>query len=151
MENLTITAVDIRCADAVALIAGLDQELRRRYPDVDGRYAAANALADHATFLVGYVGGEPIACGAFRPMDPKAAEIKRMFVLPAWRGRGIARRLLAELERQARAAGHTLARLETGSDLHHAVRLYEAAGYQRIENYGVYAGNSDSVCFEKVL
>jgi GNAT superfamily N-acetyltransferase len=151
MENLTITAVDVRCADAVGLIAGLDAELRPRYPDVDGRYAAANALADHTTFLVGYIAGQPIACGAFRPMDSEAAEIKRMFVQPAWRGRGVARRLLAELERLARAAGHSVARLETGIDLHNAVRLYEAAGYRRIAKYGIYAGNADSVCFEKAL
>jgi GNAT superfamily N-acetyltransferase len=151
LEPLTIKAVDAHCADAVLLIARLDEELRQRYPDVKGHYAAANALAPQAVLLVGYVGGRPVACGAYRPMDDSAAEIKRMYVEPSCRGQGFARRLLADLEQRARAAGFSLARLETGIYQSEAIRLYEAAGYSRIENYGVYVGNPDSICFEKGL
>jgi len=151
MDNLTLEAVDIRSADAVRMVARLDEDLARRYGEAPSEFTAANALADHMTFLVGYLGGRPVACGAFRPMDAKAAEIKRMFVEPDLRGRGIARRLLAELEERARRAGYSLARLETGVRQAEAIRLYEAAGYRRIENYGIYAGNPDSVCFEKAL
>jgi GNAT superfamily N-acetyltransferase len=151
MDELTIEAVDVRSADAVALVARLDEELTRRYGDVQGQFTAANALADHATFLVGYLGGRPVACGAFRPMDSGAAEVKRMFVEPDLRGRGIARRLLDELEDRARRAGYSVTRLETGVYQPEAIRLYERAGYRRIANYGIYAGNPDSVCFEKAL
>jgi GNAT superfamily N-acetyltransferase len=151
MDDVTIEAVDVRAADAVALVARLDAELTRRYGDVQGQFTAANALADHTTFLVGYLAGRPIACGAFRPMDATAAEVKRMFVEPDCRGRGIARRILAELEDRARRAGYRFARLETGVYQPEAIRLYESAGYRRIANYGVYVGNVDSVCFEKPL
>ncbi len=151
MDELTIEAVDVRSADAVRLVARLDDELRRRYGDVQAPFTAANALADHTTFLIAYVGGRPVACGAFRPMDAVAAEVKRMFVEPDCRGRGLARRILNELEERARQAGYSVTRLETGVYQPEAIRLYERAGYRRIANYGVYAGNPDSVCFEKAL
>jgi len=151
MDDLTVEAVDVRSEEAVRLVARLDEELTRRYGDVQAQFTVANALADHTTFLVGYLGGRPVACGAFRPMDAAAAEVKRMFVEPDYRGRGMARYILGELEDRARQAGFTVARLETGVYQPEAIRLYERAGYRRIENYGVYAGNPDSVCFEKAL
>jgi GNAT superfamily N-acetyltransferase len=151
MDGLTIEAVDVRSPHAVTLVTRLDEELTRRYGDVQGQFTAANVLADHATFLVAYLGGRPVACGAFRPMDGAAAEVKRMFVEADLRGRGIARRLLDELEDRARRAGYAVARLETGFQQPEAIRLYERAGYRRIANYGIYAGNPDSVCFEKAL
>jgi ribosomal protein S18 acetylase RimI-like enzyme len=151
VTDLTIEAAGVRSADAGLLVARLDEELNRRYGEVQGQFTAANALADHSTFLVGYVAGRPVACGAFRPMGGPAVEVKRMYVEPEFRGRGIARRLLAELEERARRAGYTLARLETGVAQPEAVRLYESAGYRRIDNYGIYAGNADSACFEKSL
>jgi GNAT superfamily N-acetyltransferase len=84
-------------------------------------------------------------------MDESAVEVKRMFVEPDCRGRGIARRLLAELEECARRAGYSVARLETGVRQPEAIGLYESAGYRRIPNYGMYAGIADSACFEKSL
>jgi GNAT superfamily N-acetyltransferase len=84
-------------------------------------------------------------------MDATAAEIKRMYVEQPSRGRGFARQLLADLEQRAGAAGYSVARLETGIYQADAIRLYEAAGYKRIENYGVYAGNPESICFQKSL
>jgi ribosomal protein S18 acetylase RimI-like enzyme len=151
MGDLTIEAVDVRSANAMRLVGRLDDELTRRYGEGQGQLTAANALADHATFLVGYLDGRPVACGAFRPMDGAAVEIKRMFVDPDCRGRGIARRLLGELENRARQGGFSQSRLETGVHQREAIRLYESAGYRRIANYGIYAGNSDSICFEKTL
>jgi GNAT superfamily N-acetyltransferase len=151
MDDLMINAVDVRSADAELLVARLDAELDRRNGTVVTEFVAANRLADHATFLVGYVAGRPVACGAFRPMDAGAAEVKRMYVEPEFRGRGIARRVLAELEERARRDGFSRTRLETGIYQPEAIRLYESAGYHRIDNYGVYAGCADSVCFEKSL
>jgi GNAT superfamily N-acetyltransferase len=150
-DDLAINAVDVRSSDASLLVARLDAELDRRYGPVQGQFTAANALADQTRFLVGYVAGRPVACGAFRPMDAVAAEIKRMYVEPEFRGRGIARRVLVELEERARRDGFSRTRLETGIYQPEAIRLYESAGYRRIDNYGVYAGCADSVCFEKSL
>ncbi|HEX5269199.1 MAG TPA: GNAT family N-acetyltransferase [Gemmataceae bacterium] len=151
MNHLTIEAVSLGSADALLLIGRLNAELDRRFGALQEGYNAANVLDPECTFLVAYLDGRPVACGAFRSLGDGVVEVKRMFVEPDCRGRGIARRLLAELEERARRAGHATARLETGTRLHEAVGLYESAGYRRIENYGMYAGNPHSVCFEKSL
>jgi ribosomal protein S18 acetylase RimI-like enzyme len=96
-------------------------------------------------------GGRPVACGAYRPLDEHIAEIKRMYVEPTYRGRGLGRRVLADLEARARRDGYAVVRLETGSAQPEAIHLYESVGYRRIENYGVYQGSPRSVCFEKTL
>jgi GNAT superfamily N-acetyltransferase len=81
-------------------------------------------------WLVLYDGGDPVACGGLRPLDPLTGEIKRMFVTERARGRGHARRLLGELERRAREAGMRRVRLLTTEDLREARALYEGAGYR---------------------
>jgi ribosomal protein S18 acetylase RimI-like enzyme len=78
-------------------------------------------------------------------------EIKRMYVEPAFRGRGIGRRILAALEERGREAGYKRMWLETGTSQPEAVSLYEAAGYRRIAPYGFYRFDPRSLCYEKVL
>ena len=151
MDELTIQAVDVRSADAVSIIARLDADLEQRYGALQAQFTPANRLPDGTMFIVGYVAGRPVACGALRPMDAVAAEVKRMYVEPEFRGRGLARRVLADLEQRARLAGFVCTRLETGIHSPEALRLYESAGYRRIDNWGTYAGNPDSFCFEKPL
>ena len=84
-------------------------------------------------WLVLYEDGVPVACGGVRPLGAGVAEIKRMFVTAAARGRGHGRALLAELERRARDAGYDRVRLYTTEVLHEARALYADAGYHRIE------------------
>jgi GNAT superfamily N-acetyltransferase len=84
-------------------------------------------------WLVLYEDGVPVACGGLRPLGAGVAEIKRMFVTAAARGRGHGRALLAELERRARDAGYDRVRLYTTEVLHEARALYTDAGYHRIE------------------
>lgn len=84
-------------------------------------------------WLVLYEDGVPVACGGMRPLGAGVAEIKRMFVTAAARGRGHGRALLAELERRARDAGYDRVRLYTTEVLHEARALYADAGYHRIE------------------
>ena len=84
-------------------------------------------------WLVVYADGVPVACGGLRPLGAGVAEIKRMFVTAAARGRGHGRALLAELERRARDAGYDRVRLYTTEVLHEARALYADAGYHRIE------------------
>ena len=74
-----------------------------------------------------------------------------MYVEPAARGRGLAKRLLAALEDAARRMGYVALRLETADRQPEAVRLYESAGYQRIEPFGIYVGSQRSLCFQKRL
>ena len=91
-----------------------------------------------------------VGCGGWRAHGTDA-EIKRMYVTPAARGRGLARRLLAELERTARAAGHRRVILETGSKQPEAVGLYRSSGYTEIPAYGYYACSPHSMHLGKVL
>ncbi len=86
-------------------------------------------------YLVGYEGAQPVAGGGLRRLAEGVAEIKRMYVLPAARSRGVAAALLAALENAARAQGYRVVRLDTGPKQVHAQRLYRAAGYKDVPPY----------------
>ncbi len=86
-------------------------------------------------FVVGWQDGEAICCGGVKRLPDGACEIKRMYVVEAARGQGVARRLLHALEDVARDLGYTVARLDTGPRQPHAQRLYESEGYVTIENF----------------
>jgi GNAT superfamily N-acetyltransferase len=93
--------------------------------------------ADLDTWLVLYEDGEPVACGGLRELEPGIGEIKRMFVTAGARGRGHGRRLLAELEAIAAAAGHRRIRLLTTEPLVEARALYASAGYAVVEEFPI--------------
>ena len=87
-------------------------------------------------FIVGYGDdGTAICCGGIKRLDEEACEIKRMYVIPQARGRGVARILLTTLEQRARELGYSIARLDTGPKQDHSRRLYESAGYAPIPNF----------------
>ncbi len=86
-------------------------------------------------FIIGRVDGRPICCGGVKRLDDRACEIKRMYVVPDLRGRGVARRLLQELEDLGRGLGYVIARLDTGPRQAGARRLYEREGYAEVENF----------------
>ncbi|MGM1064647.1 GNAT family N-acetyltransferase [Saccharothrix sp. Mg75] len=145
--------------DSVKLIAELQQVFVVRYGDEDVTPVdPAQFSAPLGHFVVGYLDGAPVACGGWRAHDvaedslrPGDAEIKRMYVVDALRGRGLSRLVLAELEDAARAAGRTRMVLETGTRQPEAIGLYEASGYARIDNFGVYRHHPDSLCYAKEL
>jgi GNAT superfamily N-acetyltransferase len=95
--------------------------------------------------------GEPIACGAIRRRDGDAAEIKRMYVRPAARGRGISRVILRELEATAIRYGYRALVLETGVRQPEAMALYESHGYTQIPNFGFYKSSPLSRCYRRQL
>jgi GNAT superfamily N-acetyltransferase len=101
-------------------------------------------------WLVLYEDGLPVACGGLRPIEPGVGEIKRMFVTATARGRGHGRALLAELERRARDAGYDRVRLYTTEVLHEARKLYDDAGYNRIDVAAV-DDRAEDVWLEKRL
>jgi len=107
------------------------------------------AVAASARFVVALVDGEPVGCGAIQPTDDQTVELNRMYVRPAHRRHGIARRLLAALEDLAAGSHYRVVRLEAGSWQPEAIRLYESSGYRPIPAYGPYAGNPYSRCYEK--
>jgi putative acetyltransferase len=151
-SSIEITAEPPDSGDAVRLIQALDDDLRRRYPGFSPHGLRPEDASDRRLiFLVARAAGKAVGCGAVRELESGVGEVKRMFVLPAWRQRGVARQILAALEVQARNLNYATLRLETGSGQPEAISLYQSAGYVAIPPYGEYAGNSVSRCFEKRL
>lgn len=137
--------------DFQALVRLLDQELAVLDGDDHAFYAQFNKLKNITEAVVAYWDHQPVGCGAFRAFDPETVEIKRMFVQPAFRGQGIAGRVLSELETWASELGFARCVLETGQKQPEAIRLYQKSGYARIPNFGQYVGVDNSVCMEKVV
>jgi GNAT superfamily N-acetyltransferase len=139
---------------AQALAGALEAELLATYggvPGSGGLPAASIFEPPDGAFLVGRVDGEPVACGGIARYDDATAEIRRMYVVPVERGRGLSRRVLTALEDEARTLGYSFVRLETGNLQTEAVRLYVSAGFGPIPRYGPYVDDERSVCFEKRL
>jgi GNAT superfamily N-acetyltransferase len=86
-------------------------------------------------FIVGFRGGEAVCCGGVKRLDERTCEIKKMYVVPEARGKGVARALLEALEAEARRLGYEVARLDTGPRQARARRMYERAGYAAIANF----------------
>ena len=121
--------------------------------DIDGEEKDFFAFYNNVqldTVLVVYENSEVVGCGAFKKFDDTTAEIKRMFVHPNHRNKGIAKFVLNELELWANDLGFTSFILETSPKLTSAIALYEKKGYQFIPNYGQYIGVENSVCMKKV-
>jgi GNAT superfamily N-acetyltransferase len=98
--------------------------------------AGPEAMAPPAgAFLVAYLRGEPVGCVGLVRLDERTGEVKRMYVAPVARRRGLARELLAHVEAAALAAGYTRMRLDTSAGQPEARALYEATGYRHIEAY----------------
>lgn len=138
-------------ADFRALVALLDHYLRELDGDDHSFYAQFNKLDNIRHVVLAYKDEVPVGCGAFKEYEPGVLEIKRMFVLPTERGRGIAEAVLGELEQWAREENQVAAVLETGKRQPAAIRLYEKSGYALIPNFGQYADDVNSVCMRKEL
>jgi len=136
--------------DVVPLIEALDAYATALYPPESNHLLDVASLSDAAvSFLVARAEGEAIGCGAVL-RDPRGwGEVKRMFVRPDQRGKGIGVRVLAELEALAIASGLTLLRLETGIHNREALALYRRAGFTERGPFGDYASDPLSVFMEK--
>ena len=139
-------------ADARRLIAALDEHLASRYPP-DQRFGP-NLKPEHlaaglGTFVVARIDGRAVGCGALRKLDETTAEVKRMYVAPEQRGRGVAKQILEHLEEAGLGLGVHRLVLETGIYQAEAIGLYRSAGFKPIRCWGEYAESVTSVCFEK--
>lgn len=135
--------------DFISLVKLLDAELSKRDGVDHSFYAQFNKIDKIKHALVAFENENPVACGALKEFDHESMEVKRMYVLPDGRQRGIASRVLNELENWARELSYKRCVLETGKRQPEAIALYEKSGYRKISNYGQYAGIENSVCFEK--
>src|SRR4051812_22538812 len=139
---------------AQELILALNAELEARYPE-DGanffRLDAEEVAEGRGAFLVAYMDGRPVGCGAVRRIEATVVEIKRMYVDPSARNRRVGRRILDALEFEARSLGAMRLLLETGPRQPEAIALYQHAGFSEIPLYGEYIDSQFSVCMAKDL
>lgn len=137
--------------DFKALVKLLDADLALRDGEDHSFYSQFNKIDKIRHAVVCYEDRLPIGCGAIKACDDHAMEVKRMYVLPEGRNKGIGTRVLAELEGWAKELGFDRCILETGKRQPEAIALYEKNGYVRTPNYGQYVGIDNSVCFAKNL
>ncbi len=139
---------------ARTLIEALNAELSSRYPEEGAthfRLDGDEVGPGRGAFLIASRAGEPVGCGAIRRIEERTGEIKRMYVRPEERGRGVGRVLLDALEAEARALNISRLVLETGVRQSEAIALYQRAGFSRIAPFGEYVGSPLSVCMAKEL
>ncbi len=153
-DEIAFGVVDPLSAAAIDSLRAYFAELDHRF---DTGFDPGNAVFDDAasfvepdgSFVIASSAGMTIACGAIQRVDTDCGEIKRMWVSPDWRGVGLGRRMLGELERRADELGYRTVRLDTNDVLTEAIALYESAGYRSIERYN---DNPYARCwFEKSL
>lgn len=139
--QLEFRAARVDAGDGAALAQGMRDEIAAIYEGLDlngpqmPKAGAAELSPPGGAFLVGYEAGAPVCCGGVKRLPDGACEIKRMYVVPTARGRGVARALLLALEHEARRLGYAIARLDTGPRQPAAKALYESTGYRPVANF----------------
>ena len=134
-----------------ALVRQLDQEYAARFGETALRYQPYNTLEKIEAACLLLLDGTPAACGAIQPLDKDTAEIKRVYALPEFRRRGLARQVVEQLELQALFHGYRFMALETGRAMPEAIGLYTKLGYRETEPWGPFAGDSLCICMKKEL
>jgi putative acetyltransferase len=152
MGHITIQPDDPASPENARLLHQLDEYLTALYPPESNHILTVEELRQpNVTFLTARLEVTIIGCGAYVNHDGAYAEIKRMFVLPRFRGLRVGQRILGELESLARASGLRVARLETGVAQPEALHLYEKAGYRKCGTFGSYPEDPLCVFMEKQL
>jgi GNAT superfamily N-acetyltransferase len=137
--------------DFIELVKYLDTDLAKRDGDDHLFYDQFNKVDKIKYAIVAYESGKAIGCGAIKEFSGNTMEIKRMYILTESRGKGIATKILTELEIWATELHYKKCVLETGKRQPEAIELYRKNGYKIIPNYGQYAGIENSICFEKEM
>lgn len=148
---IKILRTDSSNQDFIELVKLLDKELQIRDGEEHTFYAQYNKIDKLKNVVVAFYNDAAVGCGAIKEYDISTIEIKRMFVKDYYRSKGIATKVLIELELWAGELGYNKCILETGFKQPEAIRLYTKNNYKVIPNYGQYAGVVNSVCMEKNL
>ena len=148
---INIIRTDSENPDFIRLVKELDADLAKRDGNEHAFYSQFNKVDMIRHVVIAYDNKEPAGCGAIKEFNPETVEVKRMFTLPEMRGKGIASRILNELENWASELRYDKCILETGKRQPEAISLYQRNGYKLIPNYGQYARVENSVCFEKQI
>ena len=142
---------DSRNRDFADLVVRLDADPAARDGNDHLFYSQYNTIDRIKHVIVAYDINTPVGCGAMKEYEPATMEIKRMYTLPEHRGKGVAQKILSELEAWAKELSYERCVLETGKRQPEAIALYRKCGYSVIPNYGQYIGIGNSVCFEKKI
>lgn len=148
---ITLKRTDFSNPDFVEMVKQLDSDLAIRDGEDHTFYNQFNSISMIKYAIVAYHENIPIGCGAIKTFNNTTMEVKRMYVSPDQRGKGIAGKILTELEVWTRELGFTKCILETGINQPEALSLYHKSGFVRIPNYGQYENIKSSFCFEKIL
>ncbi|NLR91720.1 MULTISPECIES: GNAT family N-acetyltransferase [Flammeovirga] len=137
--------------DFIALIMLLDADLAEKNGDDNDFFAQYNKVDKIDHVVLAYDKDEVVGCGAIKPYDKERMEVKRMFVKETYRGKGVASKVLNDLEDWAQSLSYTKCVLETGDKMLAAIGLYKKSNFMVIPNYGQYKEVASSICFEKTL
>lgn len=137
--------------DFINLVKLLDTDLANRDGEDHSFYSQFNKLDNIKHALVIYLNDNPVGCGAIKEFETDSMEVKRMYIMPEFRGQGLATQVLIELENWAKELGYKKCVLETGKRQPEAITLYKKNDYLPIPNYGQYVGIENSLCFQKIL
>jgi putative acetyltransferase len=149
---VVITAERPDTPDAQALIEELEGHLETLYPRASRHgFSVEKLLRERVTFFVTRDGNQAAGCGGILIVGNEYAEIKRMYVRPGFRGRGLGRLMLDHLVAHGLAQGLGVIRLETGIHQLEAIALYERGGFRRIAPFGSYSDDPFSQCYERVV
>ena len=151
MNPITILRTTSKNKDFLKLVLALDAFLKVLDGDEHMYYAQLNKTNLLKNVVICYENNIPVGIGAFKEFDSKTVEIKRMYTVPESRGKGIASKIIQELELWAKEENYSVSILETGYKQADALYLYQKLGYTIIENYGQYKGVENSVCMKKLL
>ena len=150
-ESIVFSVVALDHPDVRLLEDRYKAEMTDRYGGPPGPVPVEHFEPPHGAFVLAVLDDLPVACGGFRFLRSQVAEIKRMYVDPTVRGRGLGRRLLAFIEQQAAAASYSQLWLETGTEQPEAMALYTSAGYRLMDPYGEFKDDPRSRCFYRTL
>ena len=152
-DDITFESVSPSEPEAETLMAMLDAEMDAIYENRTdaGSLRPEEKAAFNGVFIIARRAGVPVACGGVRILDGATGEVKRVYAAPEERGSGVARALMATLERAAAERGLSRLVLETDDRLERAVRMYERLGYTSIPPFGEHIGKPWAVCYEKHL
>lgn len=142
---------DSNDSDFRGLVSLLDADLADRYGELQKKYDHLNKQAYCCAVVVAYADDMPVGCGILKPYNNHIAEVKRMFVKPGHRRKGISKKILHELELWARESEYNKLILETGKGQLEAIGLYQSNGFKITASYGVYVDMPNSICMAKVL
>jgi GNAT superfamily N-acetyltransferase len=133
------------------LVSELDADLKIRDGEDHLFYSQFNKIDKIKFAMIAFENELPVGCGAIKEYSDSTMEVKRMYVIPTSRSKGIASTILKELERWAIELGYSKLLLETGKNQPEAIALYHKNSYQVIPNFGQYEHIENSICFEKLL